>query len=398
MSFMYSRLQSLEAAFHGLQATGVPLVAQVAELGKSTYTAAGATDDLGMYYFIPKIAVWLGITGSQAAAAFFIVILLMSMLLAIVGCCLLFKSWVTRILAVLIFSSFAVSVLKVSTSVYLIPAATVMCIVPLFVYFIKGKRFSFLILFVIFSGFVLGYAHYIRSFSAIPVLFFILCLTFVGNNLSKKRKCFVFLALLLGLMIPVLNFTYVIHKRDVFLSRVSTETPASFSNHHPMWDSMYLGLGYYKNPYNIKYADNSGVKKVASIKSGVIYLSSEYDEILKRAYFSFIKDHPAFYIKSQFKKVYRMISHRTKSWCLILFLLIFFPKKNRWIDVAFILSILISILPGVLVVPLKNYILGYISLLYSYAMLSIGFAIEHPRAEWLLSWFADRIKPYRNKG
>ena len=56
MLMISSRYKEMAIALEGFMRSGAPLVAW----RNGHYSSAGFADDWGLYYFIPKIAVWLG--------------------------------------------------------------------------------------------------------------------------------------------------------------------------------------------------------------------------------------------------------------------------------------------------------------------------------------------------
>mgnify|MGYP001559786757 FL=1 len=72
MKIMDSRYSQLEDAMRGLNATDVPLVS----LHEGAYFPSGYTDDLGVYYFIPKLAKAFGLSLDSTITLFFSSLLL----------------------------------------------------------------------------------------------------------------------------------------------------------------------------------------------------------------------------------------------------------------------------------------------------------------------------------
>jgi hypothetical protein len=67
MEIMGSRYRQLQEALEGYQLTGTALISQTGQgLGP-----AGVSDDIGTYYFIPKIAVTFALTLDQTIELFY---------------------------------------------------------------------------------------------------------------------------------------------------------------------------------------------------------------------------------------------------------------------------------------------------------------------------------------
>src|SRR5688500_5695803 len=67
-----SRAEDVRKAVAGYEATGVPLVA----FDGTSYTPAGASNDVGMVYFIPKISTAFGLDAGFATEVFLLLVLL----------------------------------------------------------------------------------------------------------------------------------------------------------------------------------------------------------------------------------------------------------------------------------------------------------------------------------
>src|SRR4030042_3792417 len=87
MNVMPSQYQMLVEALSGYEKTGIALIAYD---GKA-FRPAGFGDDIGIYYFIPKIAHALDLSIAESIMIFSVGMAAVSLLLGIAGCLLLFK-------------------------------------------------------------------------------------------------------------------------------------------------------------------------------------------------------------------------------------------------------------------------------------------------------------------
>ncbi len=84
-------------------------------------------------------------------------------------------------------------------------------------------------------------------------------------------------SLTLGLLASSLYFRHVFSFRDAYL-RSQQADYVEAPRQHPMWHSIYIGLGFVSNPYVAGgYCDQVAVEKVRSISPHAVFLSPEYD-------------------------------------------------------------------------------------------------------------------------
>ena len=68
------------------------------------------------------------------------------------------------------------------------------------------------------------------------------------------------------------------------------------------WHNIYIGFGYFNNPYNIVYLDECAVEKVHALDSSILYPSNEYFEACKELVFNLIQTDFWFCLVSLIKK------------------------------------------------------------------------------------------------
>jgi len=138
MKISPSRYQELINAMAGLQKTGVPLIGYDGTM----IGTVGKADDAGIYYFVPKIATIFHLTIAQSITVFFGGILAISLILGIIGCFLLFKNWMQRLVVLGGLILLAI-LLYILGTVYLIAPSLILAIIPLFLYLIRDQRNRF---------------------------------------------------------------------------------------------------------------------------------------------------------------------------------------------------------------------------------------------------------------
>ncbi len=375
MIIMECRYEELNNAIAGLNASGVPLVA----LNSDTYTAAGLGDNLGIHYFIPWLAKTLGISVDHAINVFFGGLLLVGGLIAI--CCffLAFRHWTARLI-----STVGILLLtKVSfhySDVYIAFFFAVASIIPIFILlYQKFYRFnSRLILSIAFSGLIIGYSNFIRSYAGTGVLLFLFSWIFLDPNLLLKDKLRSIIILIAFVSIPYAHFKFMECQRDRFLTK-NNPTYQYISDAHT-WHSIYIGLGYCKNKYGIEYDDTIAWRKARSINPNVIYCSNEYEQILKDQCFLLAKTDPIFVLKTTLMKIIVLLL-KFLSFVNFGILFYFYVRPSFRCIIPFLVSASFYSLPGILVIPNHVYVAGMTSVATIFGIYMICLEIEKFRSE-----------------
>ncbi len=354
MDVMGTRRKGLQESLVGLQKTGESLIS----IRDGQLLIGQNTDDLGAYYFIPRLANSLNLSIDVAINVFYGGLILLAFAVAFF--------WILKSLK---FSRQIIypSILLISISiiafaigdVYTASFFSVFFLTPIFLMSLSNKKLWIKIILFVFIGIVIGFSNFIRSQAALATLIFIFSYLLLSKRIIIKYKIYLSVSLLVGLMIFNLFTNCIFSKRDLFLSTKGVKIEQS--NNHVFWHSLYIGLGYLDNEYGIKYKDNIAKDKVSSIDITVEFCSEQYEQLLKNEFFSLIKKDPKFFISTILAK---------SGVTLLLFLLfsntglyyIFLNRKEFPTLIPFVLSLGFSSLPAVLVMPLFSYLIGFLSL------------------------------------
>ena len=144
---------------------------------------------------------------------------------------------------------------------------------------------------------------------------------------------------------------------------------------HGVWHGLFLGLGFFDNAYGIFGADVSAYSFAKREQVDVLLHSEEYERIIRRLYFQYIKEHPLEYIKNILLKTLTFLrSFPVSKSSFILFLimvwLLCYLKKDKsfrteGIDKKQIVPFLIFLMICIVVAPYYSFsILTYTVLLY----------------------------------
>jgi hypothetical protein len=139
---------------------------------------------------------------------------------------------------------------------------------------------------------------------------------------------------------------------------------------------VYIGLGFLENEYGIKYRDEVAVDKVRAISPGTVYLSKDYERILRNEVFKLIIGHPLFLAVTVSAKAGVIIFYLIISANLGLITLPF--NTGRWpLKYSFWSAMAFNALFGILVVPDYRYLLGFMAIACLYGVMSIYQMMEH---------------------
>ncbi|MGZ4730737.1 MAG: hypothetical protein ACXVZH_01210 [Terriglobales bacterium] len=387
LNLMPARWASLRDSLVGYQKTGIPLVG----LDGNRLVPTGGSDDAGLDYFVPRLASSLRLPLPVSLDIFLGGTLIGCFCLGLVGLLLLLKSPWIKYLAIFEILVLAILCLRVG-DVYLIPAAVVLAVVPWVLYFSKKARPGRLIfLFLVLAGLYLGAANLVRTYSGTTVLLF--CIPILGfyADAKPKGRIVMLASLTLGLLASSLYFRHVFSFRDAYL-RSQQADYVEAPRQHPMWHSIYIGLGFVSNPYVAGgYCDQVAVDKVRSVSPNAVFLSPEYDRILAEQVRQLVRHHPTLLLVSLAAKagILQMLTLLAGNFGLLAALC----ERKRWsLDLAFWIAIAFGALPGLLVVPIPKYLLGFIAMLVLYGLISLDYAIHQGAVQRLMRRFGRQEK------
>lgn len=370
VQLMPSRYMCLQQTLKGLRKTGIPLVGDTSD----GLAPAEHGDDAGLFYFVPWFANSFGLNLDKAIDVFLGGILVIAFLAGTSGLFLFLTNWPSRILALLGMFWVARASFNVG-DIYLVQSSVVMALVPWFLYLSRERKLSRgLAVFAFFAGLCAAVSNQIRGQSGTAVLLWGLCIIAFYLNCSRTRKLLLMGVLFAGCLIPTVYFHEVLARRNNFLTHTTLQT-IELSGRHVIWSPIYLGFGFLSNELVPAFLDAVAARKVASISPGVPYLSDEYEGILRKEVFSLIRHHPSFVVETLAAKM-GVICLRLLVCANVGLLAAALYSKSWPIEVAFWLAIGFNSLFGLLVMPISNYLLGFIAFGTLYALVSIDHALE----------------------
>ena len=371
INIMPSRYRGLSDALWGYQKTHVWLVG----FNGTSFGPAGAPDDLGSFYLIPRIAVLFNAPLDRAIDGFYLSILAIGLVSGAVGLWLSLNTNLGRgaaLIWVLVVALWACR----AGDVYIVSAAVPLTAVPWLMWVMKKRAERFLLpMLLLVEGLAAGIAHTIRSQSTTALLIFTICLLLFYFTIPAKRKVLLVTVLIAGFLVPQLCLRAIVAKRDAFLEAASSGR-TEFANRHVLWHNVYIGFGFLSNQYVPAYDDSLAIARVQKVASGVIFGSVEYERVLRTEVFQLLRHHPVLVATTLAAKAGVML-------CLFLAvvnvgLLAAARYPKRWpVELGFWLAIAFNSLPGLLVMPASTgYTLGFVTFSCLYAITSTDFALS----------------------
>jgi len=374
LEIMECRRTELERTLNALNETGIPLVSA----WNNEFTAAGGSDDKGMFYFIPSLAKLIGISSDQAVLVFYIALIVLGISIATFWFSLLFKSWNSRIISFLgvTFLSGFLTCWFGHSDVYLAGFFAVTTVVPMFFYFTHKSSGlnNTLVIAIALSGIVVGYCNLIRHHAGTGALIFLLLWIFLNKKLIKTEKLICFSVLLFTFLIPYWHFHSLEKNRDAFLVQQNPSYQKSLE--FPTWHLIFNGLGYLKdNKYELLYLDMNALNAARRVNPNVAYLSDEYNQILKNLTFDLIRNDFWFVLQTVFAKIKNLL-YKIALYSNFGLLLCFYIRPSKQIFLPCLLAIIFYSIPGVLVMPIYFYLSGMVATLVLFALYMINLSLE----------------------
>lgn len=376
-----SRAVELRASLAVLDHGGPALLGY--EPGTHVPYAIGYSDDQGIYAIVPPLSHWLGASNPLTVLRWmWIVAWALTLLFSAVLFGALFRSSWAALLAP---PTLLVCTLSFGFGdIYWVAAWVVVTFMPPLILLARRRpRLGWLALVAI--ALVAGVVTAIRSDAGLPVALAAAAVAAVAGPRRWLRLATV-AAVVLAYLVPTsIALPAIRAHRD---SRVGVNLSANTPTSHPLWHSLYIGLGYTSNRYGIHYADGYGAAAAQEADPGVRYLSPAYASALHRQVDALIEHDPGFVAKAEAQKVAVELSHAARY---ILLLALLLPAaltargaaRLRAPELALYLpALLIGSLPAVVAIPIRDYELTLLAPLGSLGLLAIGSVAARAQGQW----------------
>jgi hypothetical protein len=378
-----SRAKDLRASLTVLEHGGPALLGY--RSGSHLPYPIGYSDDQGIYVIVPVLSDWLGASDPIAVlrwlwVAAWAVALLFS---AIVSRSLFRSSWATRLAPPMLL----VCALSFGFGdLYWVSAWVIVTLLPLLVWLARDRpRHLWAALVMI--ALIAGVATTIRSAAGLPV---VLSAAAVAITAAGKRwpiRAGVLLVLAAAYLAPAwLALPAIREHRDHLVGvDLSAQEPTS----HPLWHTVYIGLGYTSNRYDIHYLDGYAAAAAQQADPGVRYLSPAYASVLHRQVSALVDHDPGFVAKAEGEKALVVLSHSGRYLLLLALLLpgaLAARARSRLRPfelMLFLPALAIGALPAILAAPFRDYELTLLAPLGTLGLLTIGSAAARGQRAWI---------------
>lgn len=358
------------ALFHtlaGYEKTGVQLIGY----DDAKLFPSGISDDIGLYYFVPKLVRLLHCSLDQAINLFFYGMMACALVVGIAGFCALTKSWVSRSFAIIYLIMFSVYSCWGMTDIYLVFAASAVALIPWALYFMqRGKADYKVALFFGVVGVLSGYAQYVRAYSSGAVVLMSLLVIFFISS-ARQRKFMLLGALCCGMVLPIVHMRALLAHRTHCVDTVLHKAP----DQHVLWHTMYAGFGFLRNDFGIQWDDATVVEHAHRIDPAVVYPSLQYEKVVRGMVFDLVKHHPQFVLQTLFAK-FGVMLYYLLFFANIGLLLALLYRKPWQIDFMFFVALAFNSLFGFIALPGKYYLLGALTCAVLYCIVSFDYAVR----------------------
>lgn len=387
-AMMETRVVGVASSIQVLDRGGPPLLVSDVPyhrgIDPSLVHPAGATDDEGIYLYLPLLGHW---TGEHNPGV---------LMLWLFSACFGLLIFLIPLIVFAIFGSVAAAVLApllvlwrfnlVNADLYWIQAWSMLLGIPGLVLAYRSwrdgrKRRAVWLL----TGLMIaaGFATSIRAHTGIPILIGgagIVLLTGGIRQLSRRMWLLrgeIVAALIVAYLSVALGFVAVHAYRD----SVTRSTAFAAGVGHPFWHPTYLGLGYLPNSHGIAWSDWVAADAVQRADPQAAYLSPQYERTLRHLYFRIVRNDFGFVVRTYVAKA-RVIGWDAFSrfWLLAVLLVVALALRRGPSLRAPVLLALPALLLGaaspLLSIPAPTYDLGWLGAVGAAWLLAISWGVS----------------------
>jgi len=358
---MTSRYVSMVQAARGYQCTGTTTVG----FDGHHYLQTGRSDDPGMMELIPAVSRLIGMSIANTYDMVMLAVICSGILIGYAGFWRLYPDRRLRAIGVAVFLCFGIAEARVADE-YTFQISPLIAGIPWLLHLGLGRKHLALTISAALLAFCCSWCSLVRSGSIVICMTFLLTMFAIRYRIQKP---------LLPLLLIVLAYVpsalferSLIARRDAALAKVG-ET-ATAVNSHPLWHTLYIGLGFIPNSEVPEYRDGVAGDKVRSIDPSVAYTSAKYQAILRGELWRLVKRRPMLVIGILAAKAGIVILLAS----ILLYparRLIFAEKSALWLDAAFVLTIAMSAMNGIVAIPRASYLLTFLCLSFLYTSIKL---------------------------
>lgn len=365
-----ARKEALIMAYSVYQKFNIMLTCMAQEL----FFPVDACDDMGLFLYVPILSNIFNIDVLHGAAIFFI--LLISVFALVTGICF----WLHTISYTVLFLGLCglirlCYVLQKINDLYVIYAFSYIG-VSLILFSLYKKSTYALYGLVFFIGLICSFSGIVRIYSDLPVLIFCGIVSWFNSIFSKKQKIIAFVFCLIGYAIPQVHLRSCLQKREAFLQQhggVRYDQPTK----HLFWHNIYIGFGFLQNNKGIEWSDSCGANAATKVNAKAVYGTLLCENVTKQLVFNLFKEDRYFFMTTLFAKLGVIFLFFLLYFGPIGLICSYFWSKPWYIELAFFSALSISALPGLLTLPVVQYLAGFVTCTTLYVMYSMLWAVQN---------------------
>ena len=396
LSINSSRLELLEGALRAYKKIGIDFIGMSED---GTPFSVVLNDDVGIFYFIPKIALLFDLSVYKSAEFFFGCLLALSSIVAALSFLFLYKNYSSKFISIFFLFFLSIETIKF-VSVGSVHAVCVLGVIPLSLccFTRKKLKLSFISLLFVFVGVLVGYCHFLRAYCHVaPVLFF-LTILFFSKLYETHKKIILVLSLLLGILIPYCHIKLNLNESKNYLTSCGVE--CNGLEGHIFWHSLFAGMGYLSNSSGFKWDDRTVTDKVNQMFPNSFFGTnpSEYDKTVKKCFFkTFLNRNLCWFVVETIFAKLGVLFYFFLWYANFGLIFAFFYRKPLFIDFAFFIALAFSSLFCFVSIPVVEYAGGFIYISKLYRIISICFAIENGLLRDIKNYITRKYKTVLNQ-
>jgi hypothetical protein len=358
---MTSRYVSMVQAARGYQCTGTTTVG----FDGHHYLQTGRSDDPGMMELIPTASRLIGMSIANTYDIVMLAVICSGILIGYTGFWRLYPHRRLRAIGVAVFLCFAIAEVKVADE-YMFQISPLIAGIPWLLHLELSRKHLALTISAALLAFCCSWCSLVRSGSIVICLTFLL--TMFAVRYRTQKPLLPLLLIILAYLPSALFERSLMARRDAALAKVGETARAV--NSHPLWHTLYIGLGFIPNSEVPEYRDGVAGDKVRSIDPSVAYTSAKYQAILRGELWRLLKRRPMLVVGIVAAKVGIVFLLAS----ILLYparRLIFVEKSALWLDAAFVLTMAMSAMNGIVAVPRASYLLTFLCLSFLYTSIKL---------------------------
>jgi hypothetical protein len=358
---MTSRYVSMVQATRGFECAGTASVG----FDGHQFLQTGRSDDPGIMEWVPALSRVTRLSLPTTYDTLILFVILSTALIGYAGFWRICPSRRSLRIGATVFLCIAIAEARVADE-YLFQIAPLIAGIPWLLFFGFRNKTIALTLTAALLAFCCSWCSLVRSGSLVICITFLLVMFLSRHRLQNPLIPIVLM--FLACVPSGLFERSLVKRRDTALAKVGAAATAV--NGHPFWHTFYISLGFIPNAEVPEYRDEVARDKVRSIDPTVAYTSARYQAILRQEIWNLFKRRPLL-VTGIFSAKLAIVA--------LLALILLYPARKVifaepgiiWVDLAFLFSIGISAMNGIVAIPRLAYLLTFLCLTILYTTIKL---------------------------